>query len=444
MSALSRLRTHRAALAFIFVTAVLDIVAMGIIIPVLPGLIEDFVGSNARAGVINGVFVALWAGMQFVCSPIIGSLSDQYGRRPVILISCAGLSLDYVLMAVAPDLWWLALGRIIAGITSSSFTTVYAYMADITAPEKRARAYGLIGAAFSGGFVLGPILGGFLGEFGPRVPFWFAAALSAAAFFYGLLVLPESLPVEKRMTFSWKRANPVGALILLKRHTELSGLAVVNFLLYFAHHVFSAVFVLYAAYRYSWGPREVGLLLAMVGVLDMLVQGVLVGPVVKRLGDRTTMVLGLVGGTVGVAAMGWAPDGLMFILAMLPNALWGLAMPTLQSLMTRRVGEDEQGQLQGANMSVASIAGVMSPLFFGWVYSFSVGDGAIDTRLWIADALASASGGFRLAAVRILTDPGLAFYLAAVALLLAALIGWWVGRQAERQESTAVHPPSAP
>ena len=444
MSALSRLRSHRAALAFIFVTAVLDIVAMGIIIPVLPQLIQQFVGSNAQAGWINGVFVALWAGMQFVCSPIIGSLSDQYGRRPVILISCAGLSLDYMLMAVAPDLWWLALGRIIAGITSSSFTTVYAYMADITAPEKRARAYGLIGAAFSGGFVLGPILGGFLGEFGPRVPFWFAAGLSALAFLYGLIVLPESLPVEKRMRFSWKRANPVGALILLKRHTELSGLAVVNFLLYFAHHVFSAVFVLYAAYRYSWGPREVGLLLALVGVLDMVVQGVLVGPVVKRLGDRMTMVLGLVGGTLGIAAMGWAPVGLWFVVAMLPNALWGLAMPTLQSLMTRRVGEDEQGQLQGANMSVASIAGVMSPLFFGWVYSISVGDGAIATRLWIAEALASASDGVRLAALRILTDPGLAFYLAAVALLLAAVIGWWVGRQAERQESAAVEATPTP
>ncbi len=420
MSALSRLRSHRAALAFIFVTAVLDIVAMGIIIPVLPGLIEDFVGSNAQAGVINGVFVALWAGMQFLCSPIIGSLSDQYGRRPVILISCAGLSLDYVLMAVAPDLWWLALGRIIAGITSSSFTTIYAYMADITAPEKRARAYGLIGAAFSGGFVLGPVLGGFLGEFGPRVPFWFAAGLSGVAFLYGLLVLPESLPVEKRMKFSWKRANPVGSLILLRRHPELSGLAIVNFLLYFAHHVFSAVFVLYAAWRYGWGPREVGLLLALVGVLDMVVQGVLVGPIVKRLGDRTTMVLGLVGGTVGVAAMGWAPDGLWFIAAMLPNALWGLAMPTLQSLMTRRVGEDEQGQLQGANMSVASIAGVMSPLFFGWIYSLSVGEHAL------------------------IRMPGLAFYLAAAVLLLAALVGWRVGRRAERQESAAVPQPPAP
>ena len=420
MFALSSLRTHRAALAFIFVTAVLDIVAMGIIIPVLPGLIEDFVGSNARAGVINGVFVALWAGMQFICSPIIGSLSDKYGRRPVILISCAGLSLDYVLMALAPDLWWLALGRIIAGITSSSFTTVYAYMADITAPEKRARAYGLIGAAFSAGFVLGPVLGGFLGEFGPRVPFWFAAALSGVAFLYGLLVLPESLPPEKRMAFSWKRANPVGSLILLKRHPELSGLAVVNFLLYFAHHVFSAVFVLYAAWRYGWGPREVGLLLALVGVLDMLVQGVLVGPVVKRLGDSWTMVLGLVGGTVGIAAMGWAPDGLMFIAAMLPNALWGLAMPTLQSLMTRRVGEDEQGQLQGANMSVASIAGVMSPLFFGWVYSLSVGEGAL------------------------IQMPGLSFYLAALVLFAGAVIGWLVGRGAERRDRAPVQAPPTP
>ncbi|WP_332638979.1 TCR/Tet family MFS transporter [Brevundimonas sp.] len=420
MSALSRLRTHRAALAFIFVTAVLDIVAMGIIIPVLPRLIEDFVGSNAQAGVINGVFVALWAGMQFVCSPIIGSLSDRYGRRPVILISCAGLALDYMLMAVAPDLWWLALGRIIAGVTSSSFTTVYAYMADITAPEKRARAYGLIGAAFSGGFVLGPALGGFLGEFGPRVPFWFAAGLSTVAFLYGLLVLPESLPADKRMDFSWKRANPVGSLILLRRHPELSGLAVVNFLLYFAHHVFSAVFVLYAAWRYGWGPREVGLLLALVGVLDMVVQGVLVGPVVKRLGDRPTMVLGLVGGTVGIAAMGRAPDGLWFIAAMLPNALWGLAMPTLQALMTRRVGEDEQGQLQGANMSVASIAGVMSPLFFGWVYSLSVGEFAV------------------------IQMPGLSFYLAAVVLLLAAVIGWLVGRGQERRDAAPVEAPPTP
>jgi DHA1 family tetracycline resistance protein-like MFS transporter len=368
MSFLSRLRSKRAALAFIFVTAVLDIVAMGIIIPVLPQLIVEFVGSNAEAGWINGVFVALWAGMQFLCSPVIGSLSDQYGRRPVILISCAGLSIDYVLMAVAPNLWWLALGRIIAGV-----------------------------------------------------------------FLYGLLVLPESLPAEKRMTFSWRRANPVGALVLLRRHAELSGLAVVNFLLYFAHHVFSAVFVLYAALRYGWGPKEVGLLLALVGVLDMAVQGGLTGWVVKRLGDRATMILGLFGGALGVALMGWAPTGWAFVAAMLPNALWGLAMPTLQALMTRRVGDDEQGQLQGANMSVASIAGVASPLFFGWVYSVSTGGGYADLARGVAS-----HGDWTAPLVGALFDPGLAFYVAAGVLFLAAVIGWVVARRAEREESAAV------
>lgn len=429
-------KVRRAAIAFILVTAVLDIVAMGIVIPVLPHLIEEFVGSNARAGLLNGLFVALWAGMQFLASPVIGSLSDQYGRRPVILISCAGLAADYVLMALAPNLWWLAAGRLIAGVTSSSFTTIYAYMADITEPEKRARAYGLIGAAFSGGFVLGPVLGGFLGEFGPRVPFWVAAAMSGLAFLYGLFILPESLAPEKRMPFSWRRANPIGAMILLKRHVELTGLAVVNFLLYFAHHVFSAVFVLYAGLRYDWGPWQVGMLLALVGVLDMIVQGVLVGPVSKKLGDRMTMILGLCGGTVGIALMGWAPTGVAFIIAMLPNALWGLAMPTLQSLMTRRVSESEQGQLQGANMSVASIAGVASPLFFGWVYSVSVGEGFGPMTAWLRGVGIDAK--LASAAVDAISTPGLAFYLAAVVLALAALIGWITARRAERDEVTLV------
>lgn len=393
------------ALAFIFVTAVLDVMAMGLVIPVLPALIEEFAGSNAAAGLWNGVMVALWAGMQFIFSPIIGSLSDRYGRRPTILISAAGLAADWVLMALAPNLWWLAVGRIIGGITSSSFTAVFAYMADITEPEKRARAYGLIGAAFSAGFVAGPALGGVLGEFGPRVPFWAAAGMSALAFLYGLVVLPESLPKERRMAFSWARANPFGALRLLRSHPELSGLAVVNFLLYFAHHVFSAVFVLYAAVRYGWGALEVGALLAMVGALDMVVQGVLVGPVVKRFGDRRTMVFGLAAGAVGIICMGLAPTGLLFVLAMFPNALWGLAMPTLQSLMTQRVSEREQGQLQGANNSVASIAGVASPLFFGWVYEMSAAD-----------------------------FPGLSLLIAAAILLLAAAIGALVARRAVQRE----------
>lgn len=396
-----------AAIAFILVTAALDIMALGIVIPVLPTLIEEFAGSTARAGIINGLFVALWAAMQFICSPIMGSLSDHFGRRPVILLSTIGLAADYVLMAVAPDLWWLAVGRIIAGITSSSFTTAFAYMADVTPPEQRARAYGLIGAAFSAGFVAGPLVGGLLGEISPRAPFWAAAALSGAAFLYGLLVLPESLRPEARMAFSWKRANPFGALMLLRSHAELLGLSAVNFLLHFAHHLFSAVFVLYTAHRFGWSSREIGALLALAGVLDMIVQGVVVGPIVARLGDRRTMVLGLAGGAIGIVCMGLASTPLAFVLALLPNALWGLAMPTIQSLMTRLVSESEQGQLQGANMSLASIAGIASPLFFGFIYSLSVDENAV------------------------FPHPGTAFLIGGAILAGAALLGWIVGQRAE-------------
>lgn len=406
-------RHRRAALAFIFVVAVMDILSMGLVIPVLPPLIERFAGSEASAGVWNGVMVALWAGMQFIASPVIGSLSDQYGRRPVILLSCFGLAADWVLMAVAPNLWWLVVGRLIGGLTSSSFTTVYAYMADITEPDKRARAYGLIGAAFGGGFVIGPALGGLLAQFGERTPFWVAAALSGLTALYGLFVLPESLPPEKRMAFSWCRANPFGAMRLLARHAELTGLATVNFLLYFAHHVFSAVYVLFAAHRFGLGPGEVGLLLAFAGVLDMVTQGVLIGPAVRRFGDRRVMVFGLVGGAFGLAAMGLASSPLLFALALLPNALWGFAMPTLQALMTRRVGEDEQGQLQGANMSVASVAGVLSPLVFGWIYALSVGRGAA------------------------IPHPGAAFVVAAGVLLLAAVIGAATNRRVGEQPPPA-------
>lgn len=398
-------RASKAAIAFILVTAMLDVVAMGIVIPVLPTLIEQFSGSASRAGVINGLFIALWALMQFVASPIIGSLSDRFGRRPVILLSTVGLAADYVLMALAPDLWWLAAGRLIAGVTSASFTSVFAYMADITPPEHRARGYGLVGAAFSAGFVAGPLLGGVLGEWSPRAPFWAAAALSAVSFAYGTFVLPESLPPDRRMAFSWQRANPLGALRLLRTHAELTGLAVVNFLLYFAHHVFSSVFVLYAGHRHGWSAWQVGMLLAMVGVLDMMVQGLLVGRIVKRFGDRRTMVFGLFMGAVGIACMGLAPSGLLFTLAILPNALWGVAMPTLQSLMTQHVSESEQGQLQGANNSVGSIAGVLSPLFFGSVYAASTGPEA-----W-------------------LPHPGSAFLIAAVVMLVGAALGSQVTRK---------------
>ena len=390
----------RAGIAFIVVIAFLDVMAMGIVVPVLPALIEEFTGSHAETGIYNGLFVALWAGMQFAFSPVIGSLSDRYGRRPVVLISAAGLAADFALMALAPNLWVLALGRILGGLTSSSFTTAFAYMADITPPQQRSRAYGLIGAAFSGGFVAGPVIGGLLGEFGARTPFWAAAGLSALTFLYGLIVLPESLPRESRMAFSWKRANPLGALKLLRSHPELSGLAWVNFLLFFAHHVFSAVFVLYAGYRYGWDTWLIGLALALWGVLDVIVQMLLVGPFVKRWGDRNVMIFGFVVGGVGLAALGLAPTGAWFVAAIFLSALWGLSMPTLQSLMTQRVSESEQGQLQGANMSVSSIAGVASPLFFGFVY------------------------GLTYASL-----PGASFLIAGLTLMLAAVIGYAVARR---------------
>ncbi|MGE4322294.1 MAG: TCR/Tet family MFS transporter [Sphingobium sp.] len=400
---------RNAAIVFILITALLDVMSMGIVIPILPKLIETLSGSTSATGLWNGLFVALWAAMQFLCSPVIGSLSDRFGRRPVILVSVAGLALDFVLMALAPNLWWLALGRILAGVTSSSFTSTFAYMADITAPADRARGYGLIGAAFSAGFVMGPMLGGALGEISLRAPFWTAAALSALAFVYGWFVLPESLPPEKRMAFSWRRANPFGALALLRSHPELPRLGAGTFLLYFAHHLFSAVFVLYAGDRYGWGPWQVGALLGLVGLLDMGVQGALVGPVVKRLGDRRTMVVGLVFGAIGLACMGLAPNGWLFIAAMLPNALWGLAMPTILALMTRRVSESQQGQLQGANNSVGAIAGVVSPVFFGAVYSLSAPAGAPIPFI------------------------GTSFLIAAAVLAGAALLGWPGGHEEGRE-----------
>jgi DHA1 family tetracycline resistance protein-like MFS transporter len=387
--------SFRPGVAFVLVTAFLDVMAMGLVIPVLPQLIEDFAGSNAAAGVWNGLLVALWAAMQFLCSPLIGALSDRYGRRPVLLVSAIGLSLDWMLMALAPNLWWLAVGRMIGGITSSSFTAVFAYMADITEPEGRSKAFGLVGAAFSAGFIAGPALGGVLGEWGPRAPFWAAAGLSALAFLYGLLVLPESLPKDRRMAFAWSRANPLGALRLLRSHPELSGLAIVNFLLYFAHHVFSAVYVLYAGHRYGLGSFEVGLLLALAGVAEMIVQAFIVGPVAARLGDRRTMVLGFVLGASGLFAMAIAPDAWTFGAALIPNAFWALAMPTMMSLMSGRVSEREQGQLQGANNSVGSIAGALSPLFFGWVYSLTAaGNAGVSFLVSGSILLAAAIAGY--------------------------------------------------
>ena len=370
MSQSSLFAPRRAAFAFVFVTVMLDMFAIGIIIPVLPNLIEDFMGGDtAEAAEIYGVFVTVWALMQFIFSPILGSLSDRFGRRKVILLSNFGLGLDYVLMALAPTIGWLFVGRIISGITSASVATAGAYIADVTPPEQRASKFGLLGAAFGFGFVVGPALGGLLGDIDPRLPFWVAAGFSLANAMYGLFVLPESLPPEKRSTFSWRKANPVGALRLLRSHRELWGLASVGFLSNLAHVALPATAVLYMGYRYDWSIKQVGLLLAVAGVCQVIVQAGLVGRAVRRFGERRTMILGLGGGALGFFIQGIATSPPIYVLGVVTMSIWGFFNPALQGSMTRLVHPGEQGQLQGANSSLMGIANMLGPMIFAQVFA---------------------------------------------------------------------------
>ncbi|PTL77197.1 TCR/Tet family MFS transporter [Vitiosangium sp. GDMCC 1.1324] len=365
---------RRAALVFIFVTVLLDILAMGMIIPVLPGIVEGFLnGDTARASEVFGLFSTVWALMQFVFSPVLGALSDRYGRRAVILVSNFGLGLDYILMALASSLHWLFVGRVISGITAASISTASAYIADVTPPEKRAASFGMIGAAFGVGFVLGPALGGVLGGVDPRMPFWVSAALSLANAMYGLFVLPESLPPERRKAFSWRRANPVGALNLLRSNREVQGLASVHFLYNLAHVALPSVFVLYGSYRFGWDQRTVGLTMAGVGLCSLFVQGGLVRPLVKKVGERRALLLGLSFGAVGFTIYGLAPTGHLFWLGVPVMSLWGLFGPASQGLMSSRISQSEQGQLQGALSSLMGIAGMIGPTIFTQTFAYFIG-----------------------------------------------------------------------
>jgi MFS transporter, DHA1 family, tetracycline resistance protein len=365
---------RRAAFAFVFVTVLLDMFAIGIIIPVLPRLVEAFMGGDtARAATIYGIFGTAWALMQFLFSPVLGSLSDRFGRRPIILLSNFGLGLDYILMALAPNVRWLFVGRVISGITAASISTAGAYIADVTPPEQRAAKFGLLGAAFGAGFVVGPALGGVLGDISPRLPFWVAAALSLTNGMYGLFVLPESLTRERRSTFSWRKANPVGALRLLLSHHELWGFGLVTFLSNLAHAVLPSVAVLYMGYRYNWDTKTVGLLLGGVGVCSIIVQGFLVGRVVKALGERNTILVALVCGAAGFTIQAMAPNGAIYASGVVFMSLWGLLNPAIQGLMTRLVSPSEQGQLQGANSSLLGIATMIGPLLFTQTFAAFIG-----------------------------------------------------------------------
>jgi MFS transporter, DHA1 family, tetracycline resistance protein len=368
---------RRAAVVFIFVTVMLDMLALGMIIPVLPLLIEDFRGGDtASAARTVGIFGTSWALVQLFAAPILGSLSDRFGRRPVVLLSNFGLGLDYVLMALAPSLGWLFVGRLLSGVTSASVPTAYAYIADVTPVERRARSYGLLGAAFGIGFVFGPALGGLLGAWGPRAPFWVAAALSLANAAYGFFILPESLAATHRRAFSWKRANPLGALTLLRSDDRLSGLAVVHALYHLAHHALTAVFVLNASYRFGWSSATVGLALAAIGVCSAGVQAGLVGTIVARVGERRTLLAGLACGTIGFVIYGLAPTGVIFALGIPVISLWGLYSPASQGIITRLVGADRQGALQGAFASVQMSMGIVGPIVFAEVFARAIVPGA--------------------------------------------------------------------
>jgi len=388
-----------AAVAFIFVTILLDMLALGLIMPILPKLVESFVDNDtAQAARIFGVFGTAWALMQFVFSPILGSLSDRFGRRPVVLLSNFGLGLDYVLMAMAPSLIWLFVGRVVSGITSASISTAFAYIADITPAERRAAVFGKVGAAFGAGFIIGPAVGGLLGAADPRLPFWVAAGLSFANTMYGLLILPESLPRDRRAPFRWRSANPVGALHLLRSDRILTGLSVSNFFAQLAHAVLPSIFVLYATYRYGWDSKTVGITLAMVGVCTMLVQGAGIGPIVRVFGERRSLLLGLLCGAAGFFIFAIAPTGPLSWLGIPVMSLWGVSGATIQALMTKRVAPDQQGQLQGANSSVQSISQLLGPFLFTLTFAYFIG---ARTPLYL---------------------PGAPFYLASALVLLALVV----------------------
>lgn len=368
---------RRAAIIFIFITILLDMLALGMAMPILPRLVEDFLGGDtAEASRVFGVFGTAWALMQFFFSPVLGALSDRFGRRPIVLISNLGLGLDYILMAIAPSLGWLFLGRVISGITAASISTAVAYIADVTEPDKRSAAFGRMGAAFGAGFILGPAIGGLLGGVDPRLPFWVAAGLSLANFVYGYFVLPESLAPDKRARFSWARANPIGALRLLAANARLGGLAIVNFLAQLAHVVLPSMLVLYAGYRYGWDAVAVGLAMSGFGLSAMIVQGGLTGPVVRALGERATLLIGLAGGAAGMIISGLASTSLTFVLAIPVTAVWGLAGSAAQGLMTRAVGAREQGQLQGANNSVQALAQLAGPSMFTMTFAYFISGAA--------------------------------------------------------------------
>jgi MFS transporter, DHA1 family, tetracycline resistance protein len=414
MTATTAQTGRRASFGFIFALALMNSVSFGIMIPILPNLIKELAGGDtAAASEWNVLFATTWGVMQFFCGPILGLMSDRWGRRPVLLISLFGLGVDFLFMAFAPTLWWLYLGRVLNGMTAASFSTANAYLADVTRPEERAKVFGWMSSAFSFGFIFGPAIGGFLGDENLRIPFFAAAAITLINWLYGFFILPESLPPERRtQAFDWRRANPLGSLILLRSRPGLLGLAGVGFLFQLAHVVLPSIFVLYVGYRYNWTPKIMGVTFLATGVAGVIVQSFLVGPIVKWIGERNAVLLGALAGLLGFAWYGSAPTGTVYLLAVPVFAFTGLLMPGLQGLMTRRVGPQQQGQLQGANQSLMGLSSIIGPMVFGEVFAWSLRNEAFHM-------------------------PGLAIYLAAGLMGLAFLLALGTARAAAPEPQPA-------
>ena len=357
-----------------------------------------------------GIFGTVFALMQFIFSPVLGVLSDRFGRRPVILLSNLGLGLDYIVMALAPTIGWLFLGRMISGITAASISTGMAYIADVVPREKRAGAFGLIGAAFGVGFVLGPALGGILGNANPRLPFWVAAGLSLANWLYGFFFVPESLPLERRKAFTLRRANPIGSLVLLRSHPELFQLATIQFIGYLAHEVFN-VWALYAIYRYAWSAGSIGTSLALAGICTAVISAGLVRPIVARIGERRTLYLGQFFGGLGVLMAGLARSGAVYLGSIPIISIWNISSPAANGMMTHRMSESEQGELQGAISSLRAIAMMLGPGLFTFTFAFFIDQ----KREW--------------------TVPGAPWYLGAFLLFVAAAMSTRIPRVAAETEN---------
>lgn len=376
---------RRPALGFIFVTLVLDILGIGLIIPILPKLVDQLGdGGVSEASIIYGALAAIYSLMQFLFAPLLGSLSDRFGRRPVILASLLGSGLDYFLLAWAPNLAWFFAGRIIAGITGANFSAATAYIADVSPPEKRAANFGLIGAAFGLGFIVGPLIGGFLGEYGLktmgesglRLPFIAAGFLTLLNWLYGLCILPESLTRENRNRFSWSRANPIGAIIGLKAHPLVLGLSGSHFLVQVAHQVLPATWVLYTAHRYDWTPADTGTSLAVVGLMAAIMQGGVTRVVVPRFGEMRTAAFSLGISALAYMAYGFATEGWMLYVIIVFGSLGGLANPAIKGMISNSIGPQEQGQIQGTLSSLTSLAGIIGPPIAAGLFGFFISEAA--------------------------------------------------------------------